>query len=65
MVPSLFCQCWGGTGKFITITMNSGFLGLLEHGDVPRLIHTYNKVQTIKKHLPSMCSEQTQYNSLA
>ena len=33
MVPSLFCQSFGRATD-IFITMNSGFLGLLEHGDV-------------------------------
>ena len=46
-----FVKVLGGraTDIFITITMNSGFLGLLEPGDVPILIYKCNKVQTIKK----------------
>ena len=35
MVPSLFLsKCWGGRATDKFITMNNGFLGLLEHGDV-------------------------------
>ena len=37
MVPSLFLSmCWGGRATDKFITMNRGFLGLLEHDDVVR-----------------------------
>ena len=31
---SFLSKCWGGRATDKFITMNSGFLGLLEHGDV-------------------------------